>query len=181
MEVQILSPMTVGSMGTRNLNQLVQETANPDHKDKPILQLGERLFRLGDRVIQRRNNYDLEVFNGDIGCISAIDTQAISMEVTYQTGGITRFTHYEKQDMIDLDLAYAITIHKSQGSEFDVVIIPVVLQHFNMLYQNLIYTALTRAKKMAIFVGTRKALGIAVRNIDNRSRKTMLKMIVQEA
>lgn len=180
MEVQILSPMTVGSMGTRSLNQLVQEAANPDHMNKPVLQMGERLFRLGDRVIQRRNNYDLEVFNGDIGCITAIDNQAMSMEVTYQTGETTRHTHYEKQDMMDLDLAYAITIHKSQGSEFDVVIIPVVLQHFNMLYQNLIYTALTRAKKMAIFVGTRKALGIAVRNIDNRSRKTMLKVIVQE-
>ncbi|NME72788.1 ATP-binding domain-containing protein, partial [Flammeovirga aprica] len=94
-------------------------------------------------------------------------------------GENAKTVYYEKQDIIDLDLAYAITIHKSQGSEFDVVIIPVVMQHFNMLYQNLIYTALTRAKKMAIFVGTRKALGIAVRNIDNRARKTMLKEILQ--
>jgi exodeoxyribonuclease V alpha subunit len=104
----------------------------------------------------------------------------MTLEIKYTSGMVTRHVHYEKQDILDLDLAYAITIHKSQGSEFDVVIIPVVLQHFNMLYQNLIYTALTRAKKMAIFVGTRKALGIAVRNIDNRSRKTMLKTIIQE-
>ena len=180
MEVQILTPMTVGSMGTRNLNQLVQSTFNPYNSDKPSLQLGERIFRLGDRVIQRRNNYDLEVFNGDIGRISSIDNQNMTLEITYSSSLTTRNIHYEKQDILDLDLAYAITIHKSQGSEFDVVIIPIVLQHFNMLYQNLIYTALTRAKKMAIFVGTRKALGIAVRNIDNRSRKTMLKTIIQE-
>lgn len=180
MEVQILTPMTVGSMGARNLNQLVQNTFNPHNSDKPNLQIGERIFRLGDRVIQRRNNYDLEVFNGDIGKISSIDNQDMALEITYSSGITTRIVHYEKQDILDLDLAYAITIHKSQGSEFDVVIIPVVLQHFNMLYQNLIYTALTRAKKMAIFVGTRKALGIAVRNIDNRSRKTMLKTIIQK-
>ncbi len=180
LEVQILTPMTVGSMGTRNLNQLVQNTFNPDDGHKPNLQFGERVFRIGDRVIQRRNNYDLEVFNGDIGQISSINNQNMTLEITYNSGKTARHVHYEKQDIIDIDLAYAITIHKSQGSEFDVVIIPLVLQHFNMLYQNLIYTALTRAKKMAIFVGTRKALGIAVRNIDNRSRKTMLKFLVQE-
>lgn len=177
-EVQILSPMTMGTMGTRNLNLLVQEASNPAGDHKPELPIGDRLFRQGDRVIQRRNNYDLEVFNGDIGRISAIDTEANSLEVAYGSKDNIRYVHYEKQDLMDLDLAYAITIHKSQGSEFDVVIIPVGLQHFNMLYQNLIYTALTRAKKMAIFVGTRKALGIAVRNIDNRTRKTMLRELV---
>jgi exodeoxyribonuclease V alpha subunit len=178
-EVQILTPMTVGSMGTRNLNQLVQNTANPDNASKASLQIGERVFRTGDRVIQRRNNYDLEVFNGDIGHITSIDNQNMTLEITYVTGKTKRLVYYEKQDILDIDLAYAITIHKSQGSEFDAVIIPVVLQHFNMLYQNLIYTALTRAKKMAIFVGARKALGIAVRNIDNRSRKTMLNDLLQ--
>lgn len=179
-EVQILTPMTVGSMGARNLNLLVQNTVNPDSANKASLQIGERIFRTGDRVIQRRNNYDLEVFNGDIGHISSIDNQAMTLEIEYTSGQLKRHVHYEKQNILDIDLAYAITIHKSQGSEFDAVIIPVVMQHFNMLYQNLIYTALTRAKKMAIFVGTRKALGIAVRNIDNRSRKTMLKTIIQE-
>jgi len=180
LEVQILSPMTVGSLGTRNLNQLVQSTLNPDDKGKPVLQMGDRLFRLGDRVIQRRNNYNLEVFNGDIGKIKEIDNQAMTLTVDYKVGTEAKNVFYEKQDIIDLDLAYAITIHKSQGSEFDVVIIPLVMQHFTMLYRNLIYTALTRAKKMAIFVGTRKALGISVKNIDNRARKTMLKTIVQE-
>ena len=180
LEVQILSPMTVGSLGTRNLNQLVQSRYNPENNNKPVLQMGDRLFRLGDRVIQRRNNYDLEVFNGDIGEIRSIDNLEVNLTVTYNNGTASRNVHYVKQDIIDLDLAYAITIHKSQGSEFDVIIIPLVMQHFTMLYRNLIYTALTRAKKMAIFVGTRKALGIAVKNIDNRTRKTMLKEIVQE-
>lgn len=180
LEVQILSPMTVGSLGTRNLNQLVQSTFNPENKNKPVLEMGERIFRLNDRVIQRRNNYDLEVFNGDIGEINAIDNQEMTLAVTYHNGTESRNVFYKKQDIMDLDLAYAITIHKSQGSEFDVVIIPLVMQHFTMLYRNLIYTALTRAKKMTIFVGTRKALGIAVKNIDNRVRKTMLKVIIQE-
>jgi len=179
-EIQILSPMTVGSMGTRNLNTLVQETFNPESKNKPTLLMGERLFRLGDRIIQKRNNYDLEVFNGDIGKISEINNQENTLMVSYKTGKESRKVHYKKQDIMDLDLAYAITIHKSQGSEFDVVIIPLVMQHFTMLYRNLIYTALTRAKKMAIFVGTRKSLGIAVKNIDNRKRNTMLKTIIQE-
>ncbi len=180
LEVQILSPMTVGSLGTRNLNQLIQSTFNRESNSKPVLQMGEKIFHLDDRVIQRRNNYDLEVFNGDIGVIASIDNLEMNLTVTYTNGKVSRNVHYKKQDIMDLDLAYAITIHKSQGSEFDVVIIPLVMQHFTMLYRNLIYTALTRAKKMAIFVGTRKALGIAVKNIDNRTRKTMLKVIVQE-
>ncbi|WP_103864931.1 AAA family ATPase [Aquimarina sp. I32.4] len=179
-EVQILSPMSVGSMGTRSLNQLIQATFNPESEDKAVLLMGDRVFRMGDRVIQRRNNYDLEVFNGDIGNITAIDTQETTLVVTYKSGTENREVYYKKQDIIDLDLAYAITIHKSQGSEFDVVIIPIVMQHFTMLYRNLIYTALTRAKKMAIFVGSRKSLGIAVKNVDNRKRKTMLKTIIQE-
>lgn len=178
LETQILAPMKVGSMGTNNLNQLIQEQANPAQEGKASLEMSSRIFRVGDRVIQRRNNYDLEVFNGDIGTITLLNSLDLSLSVSYQSSSETRIIEYTKQDIIDLELAYAITIHKSQGSEFDIVIIPLVLQHFSMLYRNLIYTALTRAKKMAIFVGTRKALGIAVRNIDNRQRKTMLKVLL---
>lgn len=177
-ETQILAPMRVGSMGSKNLNVLIQEQFNPPHQDKAALEMGNRIFRVGDRVIQRRNNYDLEVFNGDIGTVTFINSIDMTLTVTYQSGAENRIINYNKQDIIDLELAYAITIHKSQGSEFDIVIIPLVLQHFSMLYRNLIYTALTRAKKMAIFIGTRKALGIAVRNIDNRQRKTMLKELL---
>lgn len=178
LEIQVLAPMKVGSMGTNNLNQLIQATLNPEGKGKPTIQVGSRLLREGDRVIQRRNNYDLEVFNGDIGTISSINNLEMSLTVEYQAGKEKRHVIYERDDLNDLDLAYAITIHKSQGSEFDVVIIPLVLQHFNMLFRNLIYTALTRAKKMAIFVGTRKAFGIAVKNIDNHERKTILKELL---
>lgn len=178
LEVQILTPMTAGSLGTRNLNLLIQQTFNAESKLE--FQIRDRVFRMGDRVIQRRNNYELEVFNGDIGEISYINNEEMKLAVTYSSGKDVRDVHYSKHDVEELDLAYAITIHKSQGSEFDVVIIPVVMQHFTMLYRNLIYTALTRAKKLAIFVGTRKALGIAVKNNDNRSRKTMLKDILMK-
>lgn len=179
LEVQVLAPMKVGSMGTNNLNKIIQNSFNPIKSGQAVLEMGPRIFRVGDRVIQRRNNYDLEVFNGDIGYITFINNLDMTLTVAYQNSVQRREVLYKKQDIIDLDLAYAITIHKSQGSEFDIVIIPLVMQHFNMLYRNLIYTALTRAKKMAIFVGTRKAFGIAVKNIDNRSRKTMLKELLQ--
>lgn len=178
-EVQILSPMTRGTLGTRNLNLLIQQNANPPSIEKPEIKIGDRAFRLGDRVIQKRNNYDLQVFNGDIGYIIEIDSENNLMEVEYKSADEERSVVYQKDQLIELDLAYAITIHKSQGSEFDVVIIPVVTQHYNMLYRNLIYTGLTRAKKMAMFVGTRKALGLAVRNIDNRKRQTYLKELIE--
>lgn len=180
LEVQILSPMTVGTLGTRSLNQQIQTTLREHQPESSLFELGERKFYVGDRVIQRRNNYDLEVFNGDIGEVKSIDNQKMSLEVAYKNSVATRIVSYKKEDILDLDLGYAITIHKSQGSEFDVVIIPLVMQHFTMLYRNLIYTALTRAKKTAIFIGTRKAFGIAVKNVDNKSRQTLLKEILQE-
>ena len=178
LEVQVLSPMRVGSIGSKNLNTLIQKSFNPHDELKPYLQIGDRLFRIGDRVIQKRNNYDLEVFNGDIGKICMIDNQEMTIEVIYEFGEEKRTIMYKKQDIVDLDLAYSITIHKSQGSEFDVVIIPLVMQHFTMLYRNLIYTAITRAKHMAILVGSRKSLSIAIRNIDNKKRNTMLKNLL---
>ncbi len=178
-EIQILSPMTRGTLGTKNLNLLIQQTANAPSPEKPEIKVGERIFRLGDRVIQKRNNYDLSVFNGDIGYIIEVDSENNLLEVEFKTADEERSVVYQKDQLIELDLAYAITIHKSQGSEFDVVIMPIVTQHFNMLYRNLIYTGLTRAKKMAMFVGTRKALTMAVKNIDNRQRQTYLKELIE--
>jgi exodeoxyribonuclease V alpha subunit len=171
-EIQILSPMTRGSLGTINLNKVIQEVANPQQAGKYELKIGERIFREGDRVIHRRNNYDLNVFNGDIGRILAIDNEELTCVVAFYPNG--REVHYKKEDIMELDLAYAITIHKSQGSEFEAVIIPVFTQHFNMLYRNLIYTGLTRAKKQAVFVGTRRALSMAVRRQDTSQRQTAL-------
>ena len=175
-EIQILSPMTRGSLGTLNLNQMIQDTANPSREGACELKVGERIFRQGDRVIHRRNNYDLGVFNGDIGIITKIDNRELSCTVSFFPDN--REIFYQKEDIVELDLAYAITIHKSQGSEFEIVIIPVLTQHFKMLFRNLIYTGLTRAKKFAFFVGTRKALAMAVKNQDTSQRQTALKELI---
>ena len=176
-EIQILSPMTRGSLGTLNLNKMIQEAVNPPEKGKVQLMIGERIFRVGDRVIHRRNNYELEVFNGDIGIIKEIDNEELTCEVSFFPDG--RVVHYERDDIPQLDLSYAITIHKSQGSEFEIVILPVLTQHFKMLFRNLLYTGLTRARKLAVFVGTRKALAMAVKNQDSSQRQTYLKELIR--
>ncbi len=176
-EIQILSPMTRGSLGTGNLNRIIQEAANPPAPGKAQLLVGERIFRVGDRVIHRRNNYELNVFNGDIGFIAAIDNTALSCCVEFFPD--KRRVEYQKDDILELDLAYAITIHKSQGSEFGAVIIPVLTQHFKMLFRNLIYTGLTRARRLAVLVGTRKALAMAVQRQDTSKRQTALQMLLQ--
>ena len=171
-EIQIITPMIRGSLGTLSLNRMIQESANPPQKGKSQLQVGERIFRVGDRVIHRRNNYDLGVFNGDIGVIKEIDNEELTCVVSFFPDG--RTVDYKRDDIPELDLAYAITIHKSQSSEFGAVIIPVLSQHFKMLFRNLIYTGLTRAKNLAVLVGTRKALAMAVKNQDTSQRQTFL-------
>ncbi len=175
-EIQILSPMTRGSLGTANLNRVIQEAANPQAEGKAQLLVGERIFRVGDRVIHRRNNYDLAVFNGDIGTILSIDNIGLSCVVAFFPDG--REVVYQKDDILELDLAYAITIHKSQGSEFAAVIMPVLTQHFKMLFRNLIYTGLTRARKLAVLVGTRKAMAMAVQQQDTSKRQTALRLLL---
>jgi exodeoxyribonuclease V alpha subunit len=176
-EIQVLSAMTRGSLGTVSLNKMIQESANPAQKGKGQLSVGERIFRVGDRVIHRRNNYDLNVFNGDIGTIRKIDTKELTLSVSFFPDG--RIVEYTREVIPELDLAYAITIHKSQRSEFEAVIVPVLTQHFKMLFRNLIYTGLTRAKKLAVLVGIRKALAMAVNNQDTSQRQTYLKELLQ--
>jgi exodeoxyribonuclease V alpha subunit len=175
-EIQVLSPMTRGSLGTMSLNAMIQDSANPQSVGKHQLKVGERIFRTGDRVIHRRNNYDLGVFNGDIGEIVEIDSEALTCTVSFFPEH--RTVDYQRDEIVELDLAYAITIHKSQGSEFEVVIIPVLTQHFKMLFRNLIYTGLTRARRLAVLVGTRKALAMAVRNEDTSRRQTALQELL---
>ena len=175
-EIQILSPMTRGSLGTLSINHMIQETTNPLREGTCQLKVGERIFRQGDRVIHRRNNYDLNVFNGDIGIIKEIDNQNLTCTVSFFPDN--RNVSYQKEDIVELELAYAVTIHKSQGSEFEIVIIPVLTQHFKMLFRNLIYTGLTRARKFAFFVGTRKELAMAVKNQDTSQRQTALKELI---
>jgi exodeoxyribonuclease V alpha subunit len=179
-EVQILSPMSKGSVGTGALNKAIQEKVNPPAEGKAQLLLGGRIFRVGDRVIQKRNNYELLVFNGDIGNITAVDTEEMTLEVSYKSGKETKEVIYEKEHLIELDLAYAITIHKSQGSEFETVIIPLLPAHFNMLFRNLLYTGITRAKKLVVFVGSRSALSLAVGKKNTSTRQTALETLLKE-
>ncbi|WP_241738969.1 SF1B family DNA helicase RecD2 [Pontibacter beigongshangensis] len=179
-EIQILSPMTKGSLGTSNLNKVIQEKINPAGLGKAQLTVGGRLFREGDRVIQKRNNYDLNVFNGDIGTVTGVDNEEMELMVSFKAGKEEKEVRYQKEHLLELDLAYAITIHKSQGSEFETVIIPIVTQHFGMLFRNLVYTGITRAKKLIVFVGTRKALALAVNKQNTAIRQTALAYLLKQ-
>jgi exodeoxyribonuclease V alpha subunit len=174
-EIQILSPQVRGSLGTLNLNNAIQKAVNPEQHGKKEIKIGDRIFRVGDRVIQTRNNYDLGVFNGDIGRIEVIDLESYSCFIQF---GKQVPVPYQREDLNEISLAYAITIHKSQGSEFGALIIPVATQHFKMLFRNLIYTGLTRARQACVFVGSRKALAMAVKQIDNRKRQTALSYLI---
>ena len=178
-EIQVLGPQIRGTMGVMNLNQVLQRVSNPESPHKRQLQFSGKLLRTGDRVIQTRNNYDLGIFNGDIGKIEDVDVSEVTCTVRFSGSG-TRLVTLKKDDLSDLQLAYGITIHKSQGSEFEVVIIPLVPQHYTMLFRNLLYTGLTRAKKLAVFVGSRKSLAQAVKRIDQRERQTALTHLVDE-
>lgn len=168
-DVQILSPMHRGDVGCGTLNTLIQDALNPRGEE---IKRGHRRFRLGDKVMQQKNNYEQDVYNGDMGIITDINHDSKEIEVDF---GDTRIAHYPFTDLDELVLAYAITVHKSQGSEYRAVIIPVVTQHYIMLQRNLLYTAITRAKELVILVGTQKALALAVKNNDAQHRYTRLK------
>lgn len=174
-DIQILIPMKISDIGTIRVNDIIQEAVNPKNKNKNQIALKDRVFREGDKVIHTVNNYEIEVFNGDIGWINSIDEVSGTAEIKF---GDNRVVKYKKIDMMELELAYAITIHKSQGSEFDCAIIPIMNQYSRMLYRNLVYTGLTRAKKLAIFVGQRNAFNRAIDNVDPRIRQTSLKELL---
>ena len=167
-DIQVLTPMHRGTVGAGNLNVELQKALNPG---EDVVTRGGRNFRLNDKVMQIRNNYDKEVFNGDIGRISWIDTE--TQEVTISLDG--REVAYEYSDLDEVVLAYAISVHKSQGSEYPAVIIPVLTQHYVLLQRNLIYTAVTRGRKLVVMVGTRKALAIGVKNDKTQKRYTYLR------
>ena len=176
-DIQILTPMNRGDLGTQLLNEELQELLNPDPKRhmneaEPKTKRGRAILRVGDKVIQTSNNYELQVFNGDIGFVQSANVDGGHLIVQF---GDDRVVTYDIQQADDLRLAYTITIHKSQGSEFPVVLLPMSMQHYVMLQRNLVYTALTRAKKLAIFIGARKALSHAIRNNVSINRQTQLK------
>jgi exodeoxyribonuclease V alpha subunit len=169
-QVQVLCPTTRGEAGTRHLNSLLQQILNPTSPGKAELSRGGTLLRVGDRVIQQVNDYQREVFNGDVGTISSVDLEEQEVVVQYAE----RQVSYDYADLSELALAWAVTVHKSQGSEYPVVIFPVFKQHYMLLSRNLVYTGLTRAKQLAILVGPTKAIGLAVNRIVDRQRYTAL-------
>lgn len=160
-DIQVLTPTHRGPAGVANLNTLLQEALNPPHTHKPEQRFGATIFRLGDRVLQLRNNYDLEVYNGDIGEIVAIDTVEQLLTVRFDD---TRDVAYDFGLLDELTLAYAISVHKAQGAEYACVVLPLLTQHFTLLQRNLLYTAVTRAKQLAVLTGDRRAIAIAVKN-----------------
>jgi len=159
-DLQVLCPMNRGSLGVRELNLRLQEQLNPPRPGTPSVQKFGWEFRVRDKVIQTENNYDKEVFNGDIGQIVNVDPEEREVSVRFDR----REARYEFGELDELSLAYAITVHKSQGSEFPAVIVPLATQHYLLLQRNLIYTAVTRGKKLVVLVGQNKALAMAVRN-----------------
>jgi len=166
-EIQVLTPMHKGVVGTFNLNQVLQKRLNPN----PVLleKIGST-FKLGDKVIHLINNYQKEVFNGDIGTVCDIDQKANSLSVNYYG----RIVDYDFSEMDEISLAYAISVHKSQGSEYPAVIVPIMTQHFALLQRNLLYTAITRGKELVVLIGSRKALLIALNNDRPQKRLSSL-------
>lgn len=165
--IQVLTPMQRGVVGAVNLNQVLQEAINPGSDG---LRRGGVEYRKHDKVMQIRNNYDKEVFNGDIGVVSSVDLEDRELTVDFDGREIT----YDATELDELVLAYAITIHKSQGSEYPIVVMPILITHYVMLQRNLIYTGVTRAKKGLVIVGTKKAISMSVRNVTVDKRNTLL-------
>jgi exodeoxyribonuclease V alpha subunit len=160
LDVQVLCPMNRGSLGARAMNVLLQERLNPPGDQEKMIDRFGWQFRLRDKVIQTRNNYDKEVFNGDIGQVAGIDFAEQELVIRFQDRDVL----YDFNELDEVSLAYAITIHKSQGSEFPAVIVPVAMQHYLLLQRNLVYTAMTRGRRLVVLVGQKKALAIAVQN-----------------
>ena len=186
-DIQVLTPMQRGVVGATNLNLALQEALNPTEEEifmrgrgkvkmpKPCLRRSGFVFRPDDKVMQIKNNYDKEVFNGDIGIITSVDENDRTLKVNFDN----RIIEYDVTELDELVHAYATTIHKAQGSEYPIVVMPVMMNHYIMLQRNLIYTGITRAKKVLVIVGTKKALSYAVRNVTVTKRNTLLKERLQ--
>lgn len=172
--IQVLAPMQRGVVGATNLNQMLQEALNPGGDG---LKRGGFLFKAHDKVMQIRNNYEKEVFNGDIGEITDVNLEDRELTVNFDKRSVI----YDSSELDELVLAYATTIHKSQGSEYPIVVLPILMTHYVMLQRNLVYTGVTRAKKLLVIVGTKKALSIAVRTTVINKRNTMLAKRIKDS
>ena len=168
-DIQVLTPMNRGAVGTARLNESLQEALNPNGFE---IARGGRKYRIGDKVMQICNNYDKDVYNGDIGIIVSIDVEEQAVVVNIDGQDVS----YDYTELDELVLAYAVSVHKSQGSEYPVVVIPIMTQHYVMLQRNLLYTGITRGKKLVILVGTQKAIAMSVRNNKTTNRNSYLHM-----
>jgi exodeoxyribonuclease V alpha subunit len=169
-DIQVMAPMYRGPAGVTALNERLQEKLNPAAGTRPERRLFGTVFRLGDKVMQTQNNYDKDVYNGDIGFIQSLDMIEQTLKVDFD-GRVVTFDWSESDQ---LTLAYVVSVHKAQGSEFPAVVMPVVTQHYTMLQRNLLYTAITRARKLCVLSGSRRAIGMAVRNNKVAQRFTAL-------
>jgi exodeoxyribonuclease V alpha subunit len=169
-DIQILSPMKKGEIGISNLNLLLQNELN---NNPVIYSSGFKSFKIGDKVMQVKNNYDKDIYNGDTGIISGCNTVDQMMSINYDG----RIVDYDFSELDEVTLAYATSIHKSQGSEYKCVIIPIHTQHYIMLKRNLLYTGVTRAKNNLFLIGTSKALNIAINNNEMSKRNTNLRSL----
>ncbi|MEE9536913.1 MAG: ATP-binding domain-containing protein, partial [Desulfobacterales bacterium] len=167
-DIQVLTPMHKGVVGVANLNDQLQSVLNPGNGG--VIR-GDRTYRINDKVMQIRNNYDKEVFNGDIGRISGIRSEDRQITISFDNRDIV----YDFSGLDEIILAYAVSVHKSQGSEYPVVILPILTQHYILLQRNLIYTAVTRGRNLVVMVGSRKALAIGVNNNKTQQRFTRLR------
>jgi exodeoxyribonuclease V alpha subunit len=175
-DIQVLAPMNRGTCGAHNLNRMLQEALNPNPEHRqPELYGGEFLFRPGDRVMQVVNNYEHGVFNGDLGFVHEVDLAAKQLTVQFDSGPVP----YGSDEFAQLRLAYAITIHKSQGCEFPAVVVPLLTQHYVMLRRQLVYTAMTRPSKLLVLVGSRRALQLAVSNHSQVPRYSRLQTFLR--
>lgn len=165
-DVQVLAPMHRGSLGIRELNAALQSALNPSRPGHAEIERFGTTFRTGDKVLQMRNSYDKEVFNGDIGRLATIDAETRQVGIDFDGRRVV----YEFGELDEVELAYAISIHKSQGSEFPAVVMPLAMQHFLLLQRNLLYTGITRGRRLVVVAGQRKALAAAVRQNDTRKR-----------
>jgi exodeoxyribonuclease V alpha subunit len=169
-DIQVLSPIYRGPAGVTALNDRLQEKLNPPANDKPERRLFGTTFRLGDKVMQTQNNYDKDVYNGDIGFIRSMDLIEQTLTVDFDGRSAT----FDWSEADQLTLAYVVSVHKAQGSEFPVIVMPIVTQHYTMLQRNLLYTAITRARQLCVLAGSQRAIGMAVKNNKVAQRFTAL-------
>ena len=172
-DIQVLTPMKKGLLGTVNLNEVLQKELNPHGEE---VKYGTVTFRVNDKVMQVKNNYDKEVFNGDSGFIKSVNKEEKTVMVVFKKQVVI----YDFSELDELMLAYAVTVHKSQGSEYPIVVMPITRGHYVMLKRNLIYTGITRAKNLCIMLGQKQSLYLGINTVDTTKRNTYLCTLLNE-